>query len=145
MKIELLNVRGTMIKKWYSIDKRMPRLVKRTMEILFRVTVAGTKEACRDGNQDQQEITWGASSLPPSIWLTVLEWARKHGRYRHVPDHFNSPSVSLARESSLLYNGKRDIFHAPLMTPRAFEACCCRAALKRAFSNCRSTKGTKPG
>lgn len=37
--------------------------------------------ARRDGNQDQQEITWDASSVP-LIWLTALEWARKSARSR---------------------------------------------------------------
>ena len=43
------SLRGTIIKKWYSTHKRMerPRLVARTMEILFRVTITFVQKSRR--------------------------------------------------------------------------------------------------
>lgn len=99
-------------------------------------TRAKEPAARRDGNQDQQEITWDASSVP-LIWLTALEWARKSARSRS----FLCLSVWKWRKfPSIMENA-----HFPRATNDtsclpSFEACCCRAALKRAFSNCRSTR-----
>lgn len=85
-----LNVRGTIIKKWYSVDtKRMERPhEERTMEILFHRAHWWKKRRWKWGST-YEGIT---HPLFPMIWLSLSSNGRGN---RLVPDHFYTrPSES---------------------------------------------------
>ena len=89
-----LNVRGTIIKKWYSVDtKRMERPhEERTMEILFHRAHWWKKRRWKWGSTGNH-----ASPVPHDLIIPVLERARKSARSRS----FLYPSIWKWRKRSL--------------------------------------------